>query len=144
MKKNKNTKYIDCYHCVSNYGVVDRDCKICFGRGKIEDTSNARCNLCNDLLCLDGSVVPYGLHNVKIFGSFFSYYLLDEHSYTFNLCEKCIRNMFYTFKNPPKIRNTYGKVSYKKEKKYYEYMIWVDTGGASEAYLKGKCNFIKN
>ena len=141
MKKNK---YISCYHCVSLYGVVDRDCKVCFGTGKIEDTKDAKCNLCNEYLTLEDSIVPQGIYNINVTGGYFSYYLFDDTTYTFSLCEKCIRNMFSNFKIPPKVSDRHGTISYKKEKKRYDYMIWVDNGGASEAYLNGKCNFIKN
>ena len=140
---------INCYACKRSYGFINPECNICNGLGKIDNPKHIKCNLCSGSLCPDvdngNSDIPHGLYKAKVSGGYDSYHLFDMTCYTFNFCEKCLRELFNKCKIPPVVEDLHdGKRPYKEDKKYYDYMLWLDSGGGKEAYKKGKCNFVKN
>lgn len=110
----------------------------------------ALCNLCGSDMCLGKDMdpsTPYGLHGASVSGGYFSKHLIDGNHYIFNLCEKCLRDLFIKFIIPPKIDSdfiTNSEFSFKEDQKMYEYSIWCENGGHHQAYLNTKCNSVKD
>lgn len=74
-------------------------------------TAVVHCNKCGAdcqrfVKDIDGnkfSVGYYGLIDANVHGGFESDHLSDCVEYTFSLCEKCLKELFDTFKTPPKL-----------------------------------------
>jgi len=139
-----NIELIDCEYC--KYRLKDKEshCNYCNNSRKIEKPF---CNMCgNSMLITDcGDNYAYGLFKQKVSGAYNSEHLLDLNAYTFSLCEKCLRNLFNKFNIPPTVDDYHdGQIPYSEDKEIYDYSMWKKNGGAEKAYLKGKCNFVKN
>lgn len=74
-------------------------------------TAECHCNNCGSNLLLQedlgkGDVKPvgyYGLVDASLTSGYFSKHLHDTLRYTFSLCEKCLVELFRTFKSPPEV-----------------------------------------
>jgi hypothetical protein len=62
------------------------------------------CNICGTN-CKSFHGSHYGLINARITGGYESTYLKDEKSYKFSLCEKCLVNLFKTFKTSVEVKD---------------------------------------
>ena len=101
---------------------------------------------------------PYGL-STSVSGGYLSDYLVDGHTYEFNICEKCLREMFDGFITKPlvkfhhyeqvridELKNTYYEivpyeiVPYEKDKSIFEEALWLNNGGEKEKYLQKLCS----
>ena len=102
------------------------------------------CGECTRPLGTHNECYPSGLESVQVTGGYDSYHLFDMTSYKFSICEKCLRGLFDNFKIPPVVSDMYQGSTYAEDKEMYDYRIWKDTGGHHEAYVNGKCNFIKD
>ena len=157
--------YITCTSCHSwNQEIRSkRVCQLCNNTQLMEDPTTVLCNSCGN--CMYFSVNArsgtwqlepgYGLLNIKVSGGFNSYYLIDMTNYTFNLCEKCIRNLFMNFKIKPRVNDlgyedsndvelseTDG--SWEKDQEYYENRIWQDSDEFLTKYKNKICNVTKD
>jgi hypothetical protein len=113
-------EYVDCIMC-PNWTLEFRHrefCKICNNTGKMQDPATILCNNCGDCMCSLNNIdqpcnylMPNGLLDIKVSGSYDSDHLTDTIEYTFNLCEKCIRGMFKAFKIKPILNNWADKLS---------------------------------
>lgn len=91
----------------------------------------------------------YGLHDAVVTGGYESDHLNDFVSYTFNLCELCLRKLFMSCKIPPKVVENFADVigesySFEQDQIVYEYNQWLHNGGHHEAFLNKLCNARKN
>jgi hypothetical protein len=110
-KATTSGKYKPCERCRDARAAEDFDqaitCSSCKGRGVVRTRGSWLCNGCGDCLCpgkegeMNGDC-PHGLVDATVTGGYSSEHLSDMTSYTFSLCEKCLRDAFATFKNPPK------------------------------------------
>jgi|SRR5579885_683329 len=151
--------FVDCNHC-ANWDDSRRRgqvCKACNNTQKVIDPKEILCNRCAGPMRPLGTFneqYEHGLENSAITGGYDSYHLFDMTTYTFSLCEKCLRELFNEFKIPPlvsdrldmdinaapKTREEY----WKEDQEAYEYRVWVDEGKHHQAYLDRKCNRVKN
>jgi len=151
--------YIDCKNCSynlsedPNFDWAKYPCRRCLNTRKVPDLTDALCNLCGDKLChkiqtlygLWEALEPSGLLQAEVVGGYGSYHLFDSTHYTFSLCEKCLRNLFYQFKIKPNLSSIfYKELLYEVDQEDYEYRIWKDAGYHHQAYLNKYCNVIKN
>lgn len=147
--------YVTCNRC-SNWSAevkMSADCPSCKNKRLIPDPKDILCNNCGNTLCPIGTIneqVPHGLVNARVVGGYDSYHLFDTTSYTFSMCELCLRNLFINFKIKPVVSETDLDESDRKlstweqDLLWYESRIWEDNGGPELAYKKGKCNFKKD
>lgn len=64
-------------------------------------TKDVLCNKCGESCKLPTSSLQfYGLIETKVSGGYDSIILDDLHTYTFSLCEACLKELFETFKLP--------------------------------------------
>jgi hypothetical protein len=75
-------------------------------RVKVEITEDRLCNKCGESLKVneqnyESGPELYGLMGVRIQGGYFSPWLEDGALYEFDLCEKCLKKLFKTFKHSP-------------------------------------------
>jgi hypothetical protein len=94
-------------HRTSGRFVEALSCAFCKGKGAVRTRESWVCNGCGDCLCpgQDGEPngdCPHGLVEASVTGGYSSEHLTDMTSYTFSLCEKCLRSAFASFKIPPK------------------------------------------
>ncbi len=151
--------YIECDHCknmLENYPIeywIEHPCPFCKNTRKVIDPREVLCNLCTGPMCPLGTMneqIPHGLYRAKVIGGYDSYHLSDCYKYTFNICEKCLRELFIKCKIKPDIRDVgiTGDADiicdWEKDQEGYEYRVWKDTGGFHQAYMDGKCNSIKD
>jgi len=148
-------KYVNCDWCM-NWTFeqkLEKDCGLCKNKRLVPDPKEVLCNNCGNTMCPVGSMnrqIPHGLVNARVVGGFDSYHLFDTTSYTFNLCELCLRNLFMNFKIKPLVGDTdlseedIGESSWDLDLKSYEHRLWEDNGGPEAAYKNGKCNFEKD
>jgi hypothetical protein len=94
--------------------------------------------------------IPHGLVGARVVGGYDSYHLFDATSYTFSLCELCLRKLFIDFKIKPVVSDTdldevdTVETAWEKDLKWYEFRLWEDNGGPEAAYKNGKCNLEKD
>lgn len=158
---------VDCDWCI-DWGEDRRKevrCPRCNDSRKVPDPKEVICNLCGECTRPLGTFVEqsvHGLENLEVIGGYFSTHLFDLRSYSFSLCEKCLRNIFNQCKVPPLVQevslsgfpsinfpstNTYmydEKIEYSQDKESHDYRMWCDQGGHHLAYLNKKCNSVKN
>ena len=115
-------KFIQCPRCTilrSSRTLEDTieasTCHQCSGTGFIRSRESYICNQCGGPLCTqdypDGYdtskdpdfYTPNGLVEHSITGGYSSTELMDLTTYTFSLCERCLRNLFNQFKIPPHV-----------------------------------------
>lgn len=145
------TEYIDCKWCV-NWSIEQKrtsPCRVCQNTGKAIDPKVHVCNKCGECtrpLGTHNETYPHGLENMDVRGGYDSYHLFDMTTYTFSLCEKCLRQLFNECKIPPQVLDNTadGKWDYNDDRQAYDYRIWKDNGGHHQAYLDKKCNFVKD
>ena len=80
-------------------------CSSCKGTGAVRTRESWVCNGCGGCMCPsvdngNGSI-PHGLVDAKVAGGCDSPALSDCTTYTFSLCEACLRELFNGFKVPP-------------------------------------------
>ena len=75
---------------------------------EVEEIVEILCNKCGKT-CIagrdDGIDDGYGLIEITVRGGYWSPSLYDDVSYTFSICEECLRELFDNFVIPPR---TYG------------------------------------
>jgi hypothetical protein len=104
------------------------------------------CNSCGESLrAKDGCENICGMEEAKVSGNYDSRYLLDTTTYTFSLCEGCIRVMFDAFKIKPDIGSYMGGpyASYDEERASWarHKARWDETEEEREERRKaGMCN----
>jgi hypothetical protein len=143
--------YVKCDRC-DQWDLEERHktlCKDCNNTQKIVDPKEILCNLCAVYVRPLGTMnenCGHGLEDISIAGGHNSYHLFDGTTYTFDLCEKCLRELFINCKIKPKVfdRMVYEQVGWEGDQEHYEYRIWKDTGGHHQAYLDRKCNAVKD
>lgn len=142
-------RLIDCPHC-KNWQANARMkslCNNCNNSKLIENPKYILCNMCGDSLSKNEYSIS-GLKDIKVSGGYYSYYLLDNNLYKFNLCEKCLRELFMQFKIKPLVNEIdwegiIPENIWEEDQAIYEYRVWVDSGEAQKAYKNGKCNYVK-
>jgi hypothetical protein len=146
----ENNKYIVCSFC-DHWTLEDRhikSCKQCNNSGFVVNPTTILCNMCGGhtrFLNTMNEQSVFGLENCTVSAGYESYHLLDCTQYTFNLCEKCLRQLFIQFKIPPKIdgydyETEDNDYTWETDQKIYNYRLWEDAGGHHQAYLNKKCN----
>lgn len=152
-------QYIDCDRC-ANWTLEYKQKSICSTCKNTRQRINPKtilCNMCGESLCHDiktksgrwHSDEAHGLIGASVMGGYESYHLLDMTSYTFNMCELCLRKMFNQFVIKPKVAdNDFSGNStpeeWERDQESYEYRVWKDEGGFDQAYLNRQCNIKKN
>ena len=142
--------YVKCDHCIQ-WDLNERHrrvCTACNNSQMIIDPKEILCNMCGGQQRHLGTIneqYPTGLENAKVTGGYNSYHLLDDSSYRFNFCEKCLRELFIKCKIKPQVNVLVdGETdNWDKDQEYYEFKVWKDTGGHHQAYLDRKCNVVK-
>ena len=125
-------------------------CRRCNNSGLVPDPKEILCNLCGETMCPIGTMneqSPHGLYNAHVTGGYDSYHLWDMTTYTFSLCEKCLREIFNKAKIKPDLSDAAGGLNpytYEDDLEMYEYRLWKDAGGHHQAYLDKKCNMVKD
>jgi len=153
---NKKHTYVECQHCkwqLQNFPDKDwfeQPCERCKNTRQVPNPQEILCNLCGECMCPPPGTmneqIPHGLYQASVTGGYDSYHLLDMTTYTFNFCEKCLRQLFIQCKIKPNVYNSFkppDEDPWKEDQKYYEYRVWKDTGGHHQAYLNKKCNAVK-
>jgi hypothetical protein len=123
-------------------------CHGCKGTGITRVRQSYVCNQCGGSLCLDESrshfhhAVPHGLVEQTVSGGYESDHLSDCTTYTFSMCERCLRTLFDAFKVPPTIGSymVSGNTTYAEDADWYRFKIWRDAGGQLDKLRTGKCN----
>lgn len=96
----------------------------------------------------DAPLDLYGLVSASVSGNYESIHLSDCTTYSFSLCELCLRTMFDSFKIKPTCKlymiEPNKPVDYNEDKKMYDFSIWKQEGKDHIAYLNGLCNQFKN
>jgi len=142
-------KYKPCYRCTEYRANGDWDsalkCSNCDGKGVVRTAASYACNNCGGTMS-DGEGEqgwPMGLVEETVGGGYNSFHLLDCTTYTFSICEKCLRAMFTAFKIPP---TTYSRLGdsgggYEEDLDYFHQRLWEAAGGDVERLLAGGCNW---
>lgn len=125
------------------------NCPECNGTGYIVDPDTILCNNCGGTMLpvdynnnINYAIGKYtcGLTNITAIGDYESYHLNDMTDYHFNLCEKCLRNMFGQFKIKPYVNNFNADgVDYKADEKIYKMRLWCDSEEYKVAAKNGFC-----
>lgn len=146
--------YVDCLGCAHwpDSRAFTEVCKRCNNTRQTVNPKKVLCNRCAGPQRPLGTMneqYPHGLESVSASGGYDSYHLLDMTTYTFSICEKCLRELFNQFViKPTVIENMRGSDKpadlWAEDQKYYEYRVWKDNGGHHQAYLNRKCNFEKD
>lgn len=143
--------YVECKGC-DHWRSEERTkrlCARCNNSKLVADPKEILCNMCGGSMCPLGTMneqFPHGLYKASVTGGFDSYHLFDSTTYTFNFCEKCLRNLFVQCAVKPILHDTDLDGTLTKEEDWardqesYEYRIWKDDGGHHQAYLNRKCN----
>lgn len=142
-------KYEACQSCAQYRADGNWDeaisCCSCEGKGALRRPESFICNSCGDTLNRDG--FPGGLIDATVSGGFNSWHLFDLTSYTFSICEECLRALFTSFAIPPAIHEsmtTRGiddlEPTYEEDLDYYKYRLWRHVGGHKQKLLTGACN----
>lgn len=145
--------YVACQWCVNYTDNMRREspCERCKNIKTVIDPKEILCNMCggymSGILGTPNEQAIYGLYNAKVSGGYDSHYLFDMTEYTFNLCEKCLRQLFMQCLIKPGIHEFVGgdqEANWETDQRAYEYQEWKKTGGHHQAYMNGKCNTIKD
>lgn len=146
------------YRLPSDDGNVDEPafeaalrCHDCKGTGIVRDPKSYVCNRCGGSLAGDtehSAREQYGLVEATVSGGYSSPHLSDCTTYTFSLCEKCLRKLFSTFEIPPKIggyaagtgERDGSSEPYADEEARYKYRLWKAGGGHIDKLRVGFCN----
>ncbi len=122
-------------------------CKACRGLGHVvKKEAEVLCNMCGGSMRVDedygdGNAYFNGLVDARVGGGYHSYHLFDMTTYSFDMCEQCLRKMFIQFKIPPLVNDNMDRdATWEQDQQYYEYRLWKDNGGHHQAYLNGLCN----
>jgi hypothetical protein len=87
---------------------------------EVEVIEEILCNKCGES-CIPGKhdevYDAYGLIEKTARGGYWSPELYDDVSYTFSLCEKCLRELFDSFKIPPQTKGG-GLICHDEEREY--------------------------
>lgn len=104
------TTYQTCSLCREHRDQGDLElatlCEPCKGTGIIRNPASYVCNGCGGTMgaAPDGLPHPMGLVDASVSGGFCSPHLTDLVTYTFSLCEACLRRLFGEFmKVPPAV-----------------------------------------
>jgi hypothetical protein len=153
MQEEQKSNLVDCNRCGhwSDERRFKEVCEQCNNTRKTVDPSTILCNRCGECmrpLRTMNEQYPHGLEGAKITGGYDSYHLFDMTTYTFSICEKCLRELFNQFKVPPKVEDTMDlqpiEYAWKRDQEAYEYRVWKDEGGHHKAYMEKRCNSIKD
>ncbi len=130
-------------------------CMSCRGTGIVRVPASYHCNRCGDSLQPDEHTDdPYGLVEARVEGGYHSHHLFDLTSYTFSLCEGCLREMFDLFVIPPTLfgcsisggdlRTVEGlEEAYDDDVRMYKHRLWKASGGQQEKFATGICNGVE-
>jgi hypothetical protein len=123
------------------------NCHDCKGKGIVRVPASYICNGCGGPLCPDvpdspNSRCPHGLVEETVSGGYDSPDLTDTTTYTFSLCEACLRKLFAGFKVPPAVGCYMGEGydSYAEDEAYYARRKWKEANGHIDKLLLGLCN----
>ena len=119
-------------------------CAGCEGTAIIRDPQSYVCNKCGGSLCPPHSTSPQGLVEHRVDGGYSSDYLTDCTSYSFSLCEKCLRDTFETFLIPPETSGMDGEVPYAEDREWMDTRHWRQAGGQEAKLPSGLCNMTKS
>jgi hypothetical protein len=160
----KEHTYVDCHRCrwqleqQPDHDWVTYPCTRCSNTRRIIYPQEILCNMCGECMCHEIKTLsglwkteePHGLYNAQVSGGYESYHLLDMNTYTFNFCEKCLRQLFIQCKIKPTVDgmdfqdNIREEDCWERDQEIYEYRLWKDDGKHHQAYLNRKCNSEKD
>ena len=118
-------------------------CHPCRGTGVVRRADSFRCNRCGGTMGVRDEARPHGLVEQTVSGGYSSEHLLDTTTYTFSLCEACLRRLFDECVVPPTIGAYMGgpaEQSYAEERVAYEWHAWRRVGGHRPRVREGRCN----
>ena len=149
------SRLIPCSYCSDARAAGNAEsalsCSRCDGKGFRRDPSSYLCNGCGGTMRakdLDGNVVdsseegaPFGLVDAKVSGGYLSSWLSDGTSYTFSMCERCLRSLMGKMVVPP---STYSYIDgraeeYQDDQDYLEDRLWEKNGWKAESFEEGIC-----
>lgn len=145
MSKHKICHSCEDYRSSGEFSLA-LNCSRCKGTGIVRDVTSYICNGCGKNPCLkahtDSEGEPYGIIDYKYSDAYASDALTDGTTYTFSLCEDCLRILFDGFVVPPNVGNYLpgGFDSYAEEKAYSIQRKWERGNGPQEKFLAGLCN----
>jgi len=145
--------YDRCPACVEARASGDfegaRRCHRCKGTGIVRDPKSYVCNRCGGSLAGDADMgfgEQYGLVEASVSGGYSSPHLFDCTTYTFSLCEKCLRQLFAKFEVPPAVSSSLNYTgeaeTYDEDLRHYNYRLWRKQGCHIERLKLGNCNAI--
>lgn len=118
-------------------------CCSCKGTGLRRRDNSFRCNRCGGAMGVPHDASPYGLVEQTVSGAYLSTHLLDTTTYTFSLCELCLRCLFDECVIPPTIGSYMGAPAerdYAEERASYEWHTWRGADGHRPRVREGRCN----
>jgi hypothetical protein len=150
-----SVKYEPCDRCSGARAENDYKralaCRLCKGTGYAPAIGETPCNGCGGTMASgtrpDDRQVPQGIYQYEISGDYDSPALSDMTTYTFSMCEHCLRTWFEGCKVPPKTER-YDLVGirpneledYAADHESYKYQQWKENLGYANAHLHGICN----
>lgn len=143
--------HLPCKHCDEDRrdGKFTKatQCTPCGGTGIVLAGERLRCNGCGGTLsndfCKEHEVV--GLPLVKVDGQYQSTHLNELHTYSFSICEICLRKMFESFVIPPKVLTfAKGEITYEEDLDKHRQNLWLNEKGDLQKLSTGLCNRTKD
>ncbi len=136
------------------------NCHTCKGTGFRRKLSSYKCNRCAGTLIppvykhgrydhewtekdSDHHMEPYGLIDAGVSGGYSSHYLHDCTNYNFSLCEKCLRELFTSFKIPPRVTGypRSDEETYADDLEAHHRRLWKQSEGARARFQGRLCNY---
>lgn len=132
--------------CARNHGQF---CEQCKSSKQVIDPRERLCNQCGNSLETaigsEGYQSDYGLRDLKVTGGYCSNHLMDCTTYTFSLCEKCLRHLFMGFTIKPDLHDEIGQdLEWEQDQVTYEEQIWRSGEGPANKYKEQICNAKKD
>lgn len=122
-----------------------RVCRVCEGKGFRIDPTSISCNRCGGPMHevhTPEDMSLYGAGPISSTGGYLSPCLTDLLTYEFFLCEKCLRDLFVTFKIPPTVHSCLheeGLYDYQKDHQSWVDRVWINGGGRERKLPTGLC-----
>lgn len=120
------------------------DCRSCEGKGIRRKPGTTLCNQCGGLLRdAPPKCSPDEAFEISVSAGFDSWHLLDGTTYTYSMCEECLRKLFQNFAIKPRCRSyIHGEeVDFSVDEARYQDRLWTKSGGKAAKLKQGLCNY---
>lgn len=134
---------------------VALNCSACKGTGFRRKSNTYVCNRCAGSLMplvykenrpsgehFGDNSGPHGLVDAEVSGGYHSHFLNDMSNYRFSLCEKCLRELFTSFKVPPKVwlYPPSDTDTYADDLEAFNRRLWRQSDAFEARFAEGRCN----